>query len=398
MVLVVIGCSGRPPTVELPDGGEQEVDAGVPLDSGTSDGGLDAGAPDAGTSDAGTSDAGAPDAGAPDAGGPPFLIEGFGAGTLGGWQTGSSSFLVTNLNDDGPGSLREACRTMGAPRVVTFALDGRIALLTPIKLPSNISLDGTGRDIGVSGKGFHVHGESHVILTHFAIEGVGPNSEDGIQIGFPNLPPAHHVVLDHVRFAQTGTNGDSANVDEAVSVIFGAHSITIAWCRFVNWEKAILAGNGDADASIDGNISLTLHHNLFDNTGRRHPRARYGRFDVFNNFLYRWHAYDWFYLAPYRDSYGSWCQNDCQMRLENNVYERVAGLKDVGTKADDASRCDLGGRIVESGRFVTAASTAPLQFSAGCPLGAAVFARPYPATIEPADALLGARLFAQTGN
>ena len=137
---------------------------------------------------------------------------------------------------------------------------------------------------------------------------------------------------------------------------------------------------------------------VFENTGRRHPRARYGRFDVYNNYLYRWHAYDWFYLPPYRDSYGSWCQSDCQMRLENNVYEKTIGAKDLGTNANDAWRCTEGGKIVQSGAFVTSASTAPLGFGTGCPANPTVFARPYAATIEPADAMLGTKLFMQTGN
>jgi pectate lyase len=282
--------------------------------------------------------------------------------------------------------------------VVTFALDGRIALSNPIDLPSNITLDGRGHDIGVTGKGFWVHGQSEVIITHFAVEGVGPNSEDGIQIGFPNMPVAHHVVLDHMLFSQVGSGGDSANVDEAISVIFGAHAVTVAWSHFRNWEKVLLAGNGDADATIDGQISVTMHHNWYENTGRRHPRARYGRFDVFNNFIDHWHAFDWFYLPPYRDSYGSWCQANCQMRLENNAYVRVSAPKDVGTNADDASRCTEGGAIAESGAYVLPTSTASLHFSNGCTAGAPVFARPYAATVEPADATLVAKLKAQTGN
>lgn len=434
LVLLLGSCSPLSPVGDgsASPGGEATADAGAPReDAGTlaPGGRLDAGAPtpDAGATDSGTADAGngpdaggtgaggtdagasAPDGGSADAGAADggsadagvavgIAIEGFGAGTLGGWQPGSSTYVVTNLADDGPGSLREGTRTQSSPRVVTFAVDGRIALASPIDLPSNITLDGRGRDVGVSGKGFRIHGQSHVILTHLAIEGVGPSSEDGIQIGFPNLPAVHHVVLDHLLFSQTGNGGDSSNVDEAISVIFGARDITVAWCHFRNWEKVLLAGSGDADASVDGQISVTLHHNWFENTGRRHPRARYGRFDVFNNFVDRWHAFDWFYLAPYRDSYGSWCQSNCQLRLESNAYERVSAAKDLGTNADDASRCTEGGAISESGAFVTPASTAALRFSYGCAAGAPVFARPYPATVETADAALVAKLRAQTGN
>jgi hypothetical protein len=86
------------------------------------------------------------------------------------------------------------------------------------------------------------------------------------------------------------------------------------------------------------------------------------------------------------------------MRVEANAYERVAGAKDFGTLADDASRCSEGGAIAGTGTFVTAASTASLKFSTGCTAGAPVFARPYPATVETADAALVSRLKAETGN
>jgi len=335
---------------------------------------------------------------APDAAEVPAIIDitGFGAATRGGWQAGADTFVVTSLADDGPGSLREACRKLDSPRVVTFAIDGRIALSSPIDIPSNISIDGRGHDVGVTGKGFWIHNRSEVILTHFAIEDVGPNSEDGIQIGFPNGADTHHVVIDHLLFRQQGTGGDSANVDEAISVIYGAHDITIAWSRFERWEKALLLGNGDVDGAIDGAISVTLHHNLFIETGRRHPRARWGRFDVHNNSLRDWHGYDWAWLEPIRDSYGAWCQSDCQMILEANRYTRTPNQKDLFMHANDALRCTEGGRAVWVGNVIAASNTAPLVFGDGC--GANVFARPYAAAIDPADESLDTLLDRSAGN
>src|SRR4051794_20969554 len=57
--------------------------------------------------------------------------EGFGAATPGG--RGGRVIAVTNLNDSGPGSLREACDASG-PRIVVFRVAGIIDLQTPIAI------------------------------------------------------------------------------------------------------------------------------------------------------------------------------------------------------------------------------------------------------------------------
>ena len=51
--------------------------------------------------------------------------EGFGAQSIGG--RGGKVLFVTNLNDSGPGSLREAVETAG-PRTVIFHVSGIVAL------------------------------------------------------------------------------------------------------------------------------------------------------------------------------------------------------------------------------------------------------------------------------
>jgi pectate lyase len=341
--------------------------------------------------------------------GPPSLVEiaveGFGRETRGGWQPGHDVVVVTTLEDDGPGSLRDALRTQGLPRVVRFGVDGTIYLLTPLQLPSNVTVDGRGRDVTVQGKGFLVHGESHVILTHVMVSDVHPASEDGIQIGFPGMEPAHHVVLDHVTFTQPEGSGSYERVDEAISVIYGAHSITVQWCRFERWEKVALLGNGDAPPEVDGNISVTMHHNLFLGTGRRHPRGRYGRFDVYNNALLNWRAfYAWGEAGPVR-TMGIWCELGCQMIVENNAFEKHDDPNEVlPSFARQATRCQRNalsdntgpGFMAARGHHVVPGSV-PLEFEVGCTPGAAVFTRPYPASVEEAGPDLVARLWAGAG-
>ncbi|MDP1922680.1 MAG: hypothetical protein Q8L14_40940 [Myxococcales bacterium] len=391
-----------------PDAGT-ELDAGLAPDSGLADSGtVDAGVVDAGPIDSGVLDAGSIDSGTADSGmldaglidaGPPglFPIEGFGAATRGGWQPGHDEVLVTSTANSGPGTLREALDTATVPRVIRFDLNGVITLTAPLLVPSNISIDGRGYQVTVTGKGFILAGSDDVIITNLAIEDVGPNSEDGLRIGDPN-GPSERVVIDHVTFrATTQSRGDSANVDEAISIVFGSRDITLSWLKIEGWEKFVLIGNGDAPQAVDSTITVSMHHILTTATGRRHPQARYGVIDLWNCFFDDWRMFDWAFLAPYRESFGVQAQDGARLRFENSFVRRVPHSKDVGSQADHATRCESGGRIDAINVQVAPGSTSPLQFGVGCN-GTTGWVRPYAITLDPADATLRTRLAAQAGN
>jgi pectate lyase len=331
--------------------------------------------------------------------GSPIPIEGFGAGTVGGWQPGCTVYHVTSLADDGPGSLRAGTQTGDAPTVVVFDVDGDIPLSGPIFLPSNISIDGRGRRVTLRGKGLYIPGSDEVIVTNIAITDVFPNTQDGITIGKPGNDPSVNIVIDHVAFDMTDENaGDSDNVDEAISVIFGSHNVTIAWCRFLRWEKVMLFGNGDTSVDIDGAITVTVHHNWAHATGRRHPKARYGLYDLYNNFWDDWRMFNYTIITDKR-SFGVESQNGARILFENNIVRRNTHPYDAFSEANQVTRCESMGIIDERGTFTTPDSNAPLEYLVNCPTVFTPIERPYPATVDDADALLRSRLeWLETGN
>jgi pectate lyase len=357
-------------------------------------------AADDGATDAPSADGDGSTACAPAVYGPagtPIPIVGFGEGTVGGLQPGHDTFHVTSLDDDGDGTLRRGLQTNGSPRIVVFDLDGTIFLQTALLVPSNITVDGRGRSIVLNGKGMVIPGSDEVILVNFAFENVGPDSEDGVQIGSAAPDPSEHVVLDHLRFSQLTDHGSCKYVDEAISVIYGSRFITIAHCKFDFWEKVLLAGNGDAEPSLDAQITLTMHHSYANETGRRHPQARYGKYHFFNNYLDDWRMYGWAFESPYFESFGHQIQDNGRMLLEGEMVRRRNHTYDVGSQANDASRCELGGDLLEHGTWIDPETTVSLNFGAGCAQKEGIVP-PYSACIEKADADLRDRVMSTSGN
>ena len=120
---------------------------------------------------------------------------------------------------------------------------------------------------------------------------------------------------------------------------------------------------------------------------------------MWNCFFDDWHMYDFLFLAPYRESFGAQSQDGARLRVEQSLFRRTTlHLYDTGSQANDATRCETGGRLDGVGLVTTSDSTAPLVFNAGCTSGPTGWARPYPITLDPADATLRLRLETLAGN
>ena len=125
-------------------------------------------------------------------------------------------FRVTNLNDRGPGSFREALEAT-VPRVVIFEISGTIALQSPIavRAPYLTVAGQTAPSPGITVRNYEVEIYAHdVLLQHFrARTGAQPGgvAADNVPIYLSN---PSNVVLDHmsiswsahVNLGLTGTN------------------------------------------------------------------------------------------------------------------------------------------------------------------------------------------------
>ena len=72
--------------------------------------------------------------------------------------------------------------------------------------------------------------------------------------------------------------------DGLLDITNASDLVTVSWNRFVNHDKVMLIGSGDTAPNDVGRLRVTLHHNLFDGTGQRTPRVRYGQVHIYNNY------------------------------------------------------------------------------------------------------------------
>ncbi len=211
---------------------------------------------------------------APGAGAEVGPAQGFAQGVTGG--RGGREVWVTSLADTGPGTLREALGRSG-PMWVRFAVDGVIQLATPIRIPSNTTVDGRGASITVTGKTLRVDGTSNVILTGLAFRDGTGDTTDAVLV----QRQATRVWLDHLDIARYP--------DEAIDISQGATRVTVSWVHVHHQDKGILIGSWGDNTSTESIADVTIHHSWFDRTGQRNPRAvRHSRVHVYNSYISGW--------------------------------------------------------------------------------------------------------------
>ena len=205
--------------------------------------------------------------------------QGYGSVTIGG--RGGQLMAVTNLNDAGPGSLREACTSKG-PRIVVFRVSGTIALKSPLKISNPyITIAGqTAPGDGICLKDYPLSIDaSEVIVRYLRVRMGQASGNDYDTIGGRGQK---NVIVDHVSA--------SWSIDETMS-IYHCENLTVQWCMIT--ESLYNAGHvkgAHGFGGIWGGNYNTYHHNLIAHHTSRNPRwaSACGFNDYRNNVVYNW--------------------------------------------------------------------------------------------------------------
>ena len=203
---------------------------------------------------------------------------GFGANVTGG--RGGTVYHVTNLNDDGVGSFRDAVSQ--GNRIVVFDVGGIINIKTAVSIKSNITIAGQtapGEGIAIHGGKLSTGKQSNIIIRYLRIrpgENTASTKDDGL-----NLYDAKNVIVDHCSVELAPWNnfgGSSDNADYRVTGITVQNSLI---------ANPIGQQFGAHIESIDG--TWAWYYNAFVNTHNRNPLDKIN--DIFvNNILYNFEA------------------------------------------------------------------------------------------------------------
>lgn len=215
--------------------------------------------------------------------------EGFGKYTTGG--RGGDVYIVSNLNNEGPGSLREAVEADG-PRTVLFNISGTIVLTEDLKIDNDdISIFGQsapGEGIAVSGRSTVIDADN-VIIQHmrFRPGDISTQDADGLDALWGR--EQKNIMLDHLSM--------SWSVDETGS-FYDNENFTLQWSILSESMYKSTHGKGSHGyGGIWGGAGATFHHNLLAHHYSRNPRFNGSRYsgnpdaelvDFRNNVIYNW--------------------------------------------------------------------------------------------------------------
>lgn len=214
--------------------------------------------------------------------------EGYGMYAIGG--RGGKVVHVTNLNDDGEGSLRWAMAELDYPRTIVFDVAGVIELKSRLtQKGTHVTIAGqTAPGKGICVKAAPVGVGSESICRDFRVRLGSGNTYDGL-----GMAGAQYSITDHCSVSWT--------IDEAFSCR-NAKNMTlqrtlISEALNIAGHKNYPAGTGHGYAATVGGDIATFHHNfLAHNQGRNWSMGGgldgngcyAGRLDFFNNVVYNW--------------------------------------------------------------------------------------------------------------
>lgn len=280
---------------------------------------------------------------------------------------------VTNLNDSGAGSLREALKGNNAKTIV-FDVSGYIDLKSQLDITSNTTIAGqTAPYPGITLRYYTIYfGKCDNVIVRFLRfrRSQVKDVNDGADATWGRR--RNQIMLDHCSF--------SWSIDEVAS-FYDNNNFTMQWCTVGEAQND--AGHGKGNHSyggIWGGKLASFHHNLLIHLNNRVPRfngARYGWGDYTKNMYYdqyKWEntiqaeTVDLRNCVMYNWGNGNGCYGGPgggYINIVNNYYKAGPGTKNTKTvtqvsvgasgNSTEGDQVGMTSRYYINGNYVTAA-------------------------------------------